>query len=351
MKGIHYLSRFGFLLAAVSVVPLLASCGGDGGKKPETTLRVGYQQGSSATLSMIAREEKYFDKVGVKTDFTLFTGSTDGLSALNVGKLDVGVSFGTCAPLTFAAKGSKLVIIGGSLSGGHPVMVKRENAEKYRSVRDFRGRTVGSTRVATFDVVFRGALLDAGIDPVKDLTIVEFKRALDVMEAVKSGKIEVGLGTTNTIGRSLQAGLVLPLWSNDFFPNHPCCRIVATEEAIRTKRPELVKFLKAVLMAEKKFVEDRESGVRAAVNQQKFSEKLARELVLDPHYRLAADPDRKAVTEMWFLMKRIGYVDREIDLTRVIDTSLYHEALQQLRSENADPYWEKLEQRYGEQNL
>ncbi len=171
------------------------------------------------------------------------------------------------------------------------------------------------------------------------------------MEAVKSGKIEVGLGATNTIGRSLESGLALPLWSNDFFPNHPCCRIVATEEAIRTKRPELVKFLKAELLAEKKFVEDRESGVRAAVNQQKFSEKIARELVLDPHYRLAADPDRKAVTEMWFLMKRIGYVDREIDLTRVIDTSLYHEALQQLRSENADPYWEKLEQRYREQNL
>ena len=172
-----------------------------------------------------------------------------------------------------------------------------------------------------------------------------------MLEAVKSGKVEVGIGVTNTIGRALQAGLALPLWSNDFFSNHPCCRIVATEEAVRTKRPELVKFLKAELLAEKKFSEDPESGVRADVSQQKFSEQLARDLVLEPHSSLSVDPNRKGVEEMWKHMKHIGYAKGEVDLGKVIDTTLYYDALQQLRRESPDPFWEKLEQRYKEQNL
>ena len=50
-------------------------------------------------------------------------------------------------------------------------------------------------------------------------------------------------------------------------------------------------------------------------------------------------------------MKHIGYAKGEVDLGKVIDTTLYYDALQQLRRESPDPFWEKLEQRYKEQNL
>ncbi|MBR3505740.1 MAG: ABC transporter substrate-binding protein, partial [Lentisphaeria bacterium] len=210
----------------------------------------------------------------------------------------------------------------------------------------------GTPRIFTSDVVFRGALFEAGIDPEKDLTIVEFKRPVDVLEAVKSGKVDVGIGATNIIGQSVQAGLASPLWSNDLWPNHPCCRIVVTEEALQKYRPELVKFLKAELLAEKKFVDDPQSGVRADVEQQKFGEKLASDLVLNPHLQFSVDPNRKGVEAMWAHMKKIGYADGDPDFSKVIDTTLYYEALQELRKEQPDePFWEKLEQRYKDQNL
>ena len=159
--------------------------------------------GGSSTLPMIALNEGFFDQSGVQTDFVLFTNSSDGLNALNAGKLDIGVSFGTGGPLTFVSKGSKFVIIGGNLSGGHPIITKPEHADEYKSIADFKGKTVGTPRVFTSDVVFRGALFEAGIDPEKDLTIVEFKRPVDVLEAVKSGKVDVGVGATNIIGQSV----------------------------------------------------------------------------------------------------------------------------------------------------
>ncbi len=159
---------------ALAAAALLAGCGRGADKTAPAPLRIGYQQGGSSTLPMIAKEEKFFERTGVKTDFVLFTNSADGLNALNAGKLDVGVSFGTGGPLTFASKGSKFVIIGGNLSGGHPILVKPENAAKVKSINDFRGKTVATPRVFTSDVVFRAALAKAGIDPQKDLTIIEF---------------------------------------------------------------------------------------------------------------------------------------------------------------------------------
>ena len=224
--------------------------------------------------------------------------------------------------------------------------------DEYKSIADFKGKTVGTPRVFTSDVVFRGALFEAGIDPEKDLTIVEFKRPVDVLEAVKSGKVDVGIGATNIIGQSVQAGLASPLWSTDLWPNHPCCRIVVTEDALQKYRPELVKFLKAELLAEKKFVDDPQSGVRADVEQQKFGEKLASDLVLNPHLQFSVDPNRKGVEAMWAHMKKIGYADGDPDFSKVIDTTLYLEALQELRKEQPnEPFWEKLEQRYKDQNL
>ena len=339
-------------LLAAGIVPaaFLIGCGKQDAAAP--VLRVGYQQGGSSTLPMIALNENYFDQSGVKTDFVLFTNSSDGLNALNAGKLDIGVSFGTGGPLTFVSKGSKFVIIGGNLSGGHPIITKPEHADEYKSIADFKGKTVGTPRVFTSDVVFRGALFEAGIDPEKDLTIVEFKRPVDVLEAVKSGKVDVGIGATNIIGESVQAGLASPLWSNDLWLNHPCCRIVVTEDALQKYRPELVKFLKAELLAEKKFVDDPQSGVRADVEQQKFGEKLASDLVLNPHLQFSVDPNRKGVEAMWAHMKKIGYADGDPDFSKVIDTTLYLEALQELRKEQPnEPFWEKLEQRYKDQNL
>ncbi len=330
-------------IAAVTLFSLFAHAA----DKP---LLVGYQQGSSSTIPMLAKNEGYFEKAGVNPEFVLFTSSSDGLNALNVGKLDVGVSFGTSAPLLYRSKGSKIVIIGGNLSGGHPIVTRAGDGGKYKTIADFKGKTVGTPRIFTSDVVFRGTAQAAGIDLSKDLTLIEFKRPIDVLEAVKSGKVDVGIGASSILGQAKEAGLDIPLWSNDLFPNHPCCRIVVTEDALNTRRPELVKFLKGELLAEKKFVDDPESGVRAGIVQQKFSEQLARDLVLDPHQGLTVDPNRKAVETMWDYMKKIDYAKNDIDLDKTIDTTLYLEALQQLAKESPDPFWDKLLVRYREQN-
>lgn len=344
----QFLRKFGWTSILIAVVAaVLAGCGKEKQKPP---LRIGYQQGSSSTLPMLAKNENYFEQNGIKTDFVLFTSSSDGLNALKSGKLDLGVSFGTCGPLTYIAKGADFVIIAGNLSGGHPIITRAGEGKSIRSVSDFKGKTVGTPRIFTSDVVFRGACAQHGIDLEKDLKLVEFKRPNDVLEAVKSGKVDIGIGASNIIPLALQAGLDIPLWSNDLFPNHPCCRIVATRDAVKNRRQDLVRLLKAELLAEKKFADDPEAAVRAGIEQQMFSEKVARGLILEPHQIFGVDPNRKGVLKMWDFMKKIKYVESDINADSYIDTSIYYDALQELRREKPDPYWENLEKRYHEQN-
>ncbi len=121
-------------------------------------LKVGYAPGGGSILAFIAQDQKLFAKEGVDVDLVQFSSTGDGLNALNSGKIDIGISFGTAAPLTFISKGSDFTIIGGALAGGHPVIALPARAGQFKSIKDFKGKTVAVPRLYTADVVRRGAL-------------------------------------------------------------------------------------------------------------------------------------------------------------------------------------------------
>ena len=336
-------------LIAIGLSLLVAGYCGLSAKAGEP-LRLGRNQGGTQTLPVLAVAEKYFDAAGVDIELVEFLSTTDGINALNVGKIDVGLSFGVGSPLTYASKGAPIVIIAGNLGGGHPVIARPEDAGLYKSVRDFKGKTVGTPRMYTADVVFRGAIFQAGLEPDRDLTVIEFKRPIDVLESLKSGKIDVGIGSSSITARALAAGLSIPLWSNDLFTYHPCCRIITTREVLEKRRPELVKVLKALLLAEKKFVEDPEAAVRTNMADQKLDEDVVRSLTLDPHVQLEVDPNTRGIIKMWEYMKASRYIESDMNPRDFINTSLYQEALASLKAERPSPFWEKLEARFREWN-
>jgi len=316
-------------------------------------LQIGFGPGgASSVLPMLALEEKTGEKVGSHPQYTPFMSSADGLNALNAGKIDVGVSFGTSAPITFINQGADFVIIAGNLSGGHPIITKPETAQEYASIEGFRNKTVGSPRLYTSDVVWRGALQKAGLDIAKDLNLIEFRRPQDVLEALKSGKIDVGIGSSNLTANAKKDGLAIPMFTNDLFPHHPCCRIVTTRKVLKEKRPELVRYLKSLLLAEQKYREDPEAAVRSNMRQMNLSEEIARDLALEPHQEFSIDPNTHAVLKMEDYMKAIQYIEPEskYDLRNFIDTSLYQEALSELKTEYPSSLWEELETRFRELN-
>ncbi len=314
-------------------------------------LKVGYAPGGGSILAFIAQDQKLFAKEGIEVELVQFSSSGDGLNALNSGKIDIGISFGTAAPLTFITKGSDFTIIGGALAGGHPVIALQAKAGQFRSIQDFKGKTVATPRLYTADVVWRGALKRAGIDPNKDVKIIELKNPPAVLEAVKSGKVDVGIGASSIYLQAKESGLAIVGWSNDFFPQHPCCRIVAKGKAV-SGDPEIYRaFLRALLQAER--IKDKDGSLAQDITRRymNIDDKLAREFVHEPHQHVNVDPNKKGVKQMWHELKEIEYVKSDLDVNRFINTELYRDALNALiRRYPKDRYYQDAMKTFEAQN-
>lgn len=359
-RKMNLLKQGRLLLALLVSVGLLVACGDnqEGSKKNDDgqyELTVGLSQSSGGTLVDIAQQEGYFDEEGLKVNRVGFANSADGLNALQAGKVDIGVSFGTAGPLTFIANGSDFKIIGGHLEGGHPILTKQENAGKYTSLEDYKGKKVGTIRIFTSDIVFRAALDKAGIDWENDLEIIEFKTGSMLLEAVASGKVDVAVSSNAYYAQALDMNLAAVSWSNDLQEDHVCCRVVTRTELLANEDGEAYKrFLKALIRAERIKIEEPNVAVTAAKEYMKVDEKIIKTLVNDEHSNYSSDPSKEKVLTMWEQMKEIGYVENveDIDINEYVNIDLYERALQELIDQNPDDnYYTKQLVRFNEQNI
>ncbi|OPY61295.1 MAG: putative aliphatic sulfonates-binding protein precursor [Syntrophorhabdaceae bacterium PtaU1.Bin034] len=315
-------------------------------------LKVGYSAGGGSILTFIAQDQKFFQKEGIEVELIPFTSSADGLNALNSGKIDIGISFGTAGPLTFITKGSDFLIIGGHLSGGHPVITLPAKASQFKTIQDYKGKKVGTPRIYTADVVWRGAMKRAGFNLEKDVEIIEMKNPPALLEAVKAGRVDVGIGASSLYMKAKQAKLAIVGWSNDFQPDHPCCRAVAKGKAVKNDPETYKAFLRALIQAEKIRYAKPELAVDINRRFLEIDEDMARDYTLEPHQSHHADPNRKGVIDMWEDMNAVGYIKSDIDIDRHINIDLYRAALDELIKKNpGDKFYGELKKRFAQQNL
>ncbi|BBB90534.1 MAG TPA: ABC transporter substrate-binding protein [Methylomusa anaerophila] len=354
------MKKIGLIMSALFLIIMLtiSGCGTSqpgkpavSGQKPLKKLLVGYTP-QAAVLTEIAQDQGYFKQEGVEVEFVEFTASTDAYAALSSGKIDVGVSFGTAGPLAVINNGADFVIIGGQLSGGHPVVARPETAAAIKSMQDYRGKTIATPRLYTPDVVWRGAMYDAGIDLNKDVTVLEMKSPVAVVEAVKSNKADIGIANNVVAAQAKAAGLAVIGWSNDFYTDHVCCRIIAKKDAVDKDPDSYRAFLSALIRAEKFRKEQPEQVVSSVQKFVKIDQEATKALVLEPHQIYSADPNRKGVIAMWEHMKHIGYAQEKVDVSKHINTDLYRQALTELQKKypNDQFYTKELEERYKAQN-
>jgi NitT/TauT family transport system substrate-binding protein len=317
-------------------------------------LNVGYAQSLGTQLGFLAEYKGYFKEQNLKVNFVPFAVTADGLNALQTGKIDIGMSFGTAGPLTFISKGSDFSIIGGHLSGGTGVFAKTENKDRFKTIQDYKGKKIGTLRLYTGDIVLRSALNKAGIDWKKDVELTEFKSPSLLLEAIKSGKVDVGVGGINQ-AQAEKAGLVAVTWTNDLAPEDVCCRIVANTGAVHEKKEAYKRFLKAIIKAEKiRFQDPKETVTASKQYLHNLDEETINKVVIEPHQWNYSDPNKKAVEKMWNDMKKIGYITegQSIDIGKHVDIELYRQALKEVIAENPnDGFFKKLQDRFNKQNL
>ena len=298
-------------------------------------INLAYNPATGNILGFIAIDKGFAAEEGININLVPFSNSTDALTALRAGKVDIGVSFGTAAPLTFVTKGADFTIFAGYVSGGMPVYAKPSVV--YEGPKTFLGKKVAVARMYTPDIVWRGAMMRAGYDLAKDVTIMEFKKPADVLEAVKSGKADIGVGTNSTYLQSLAAGLKTLTWTNDLDPMHVCCRPVANTSWLKADPERAKAFLRAWIRAEQVLIEDPEYCVTLNMKYMGLDEQNSRTMLLKTNQIFESDPKTNGVRYMWELLGKLKYAQTEgIDINDHVNSAYYKEALEELCSKYPD---------------
>jgi NitT/TauT family transport system substrate-binding protein len=314
------------------------------------TVNVAYNPNTGSILSFIAIDNGYTAEENLDFNMQTFDNSTDALAALEAGKSDIGVNFGTAAPLSAIANGSNLTIFGGYVMGGMPVYALADF--DYQGLSSFVGKKVAVPRMYTPDLIWRQAMIEAGYDLSKDVSIVEFKKPSEVLAAVQSGQVDVGVGTNSTYMKAVSSGLKILTWTNDLEPTAVCCRQVGNTEWFNENTDTATAYVHTLIKAEKFLNENPDESVSIFANHMNMNTDDARTLLLDTYQQFESDPNSNGVLDMWDTMCKIDYVEnKDVDVKSHINIGVYKDALDALNGDSGDDdFYKSLVSRYNEWN-
>jgi NitT/TauT family transport system substrate-binding protein len=304
---------------------------------PLPKLRVGYVPEPAHGLYFVAKEKGYFKEEGVDVELFQFGSASEGVAAVNAGKLDVG-TFGTTAPLLFISKGSEFTFIGGMMIGGQAIITRPERVAELsgKDLKVYKGKKIGLVKLSTGDVVFKGALKKAGIDYKKDVTFIEFGSAAAVVEAVKKGAVDAGLVWPPHFSLAEKnSGLKVAHYISEFYPNYTCCRIFAYTSKVNADPETYKKFLTALIRAYRFYKTNEEETVQIYTKSLKIDEDIVRN---ETYVRRVAesnpDPLRKGILDFWQHILDAGYIPQDYPIDKHINTDLYKQALDSVIKKN-----------------
>lgn len=332
------------LIAAILLVVLASTFAFADSSTTTKEIRLGYLPTTGHALTFVAKEEGFFADQGLDVQLSQFPNSADGYNALTADKLDV-IAMGSTAPAVYIAKGTDLKYIGGLMGEGAAAIALEERAAEFADIRNFAGKTIATVRMSTGDVVFRNALYDAGIDWSKDVTIQELKTPSTVLDAVKTGKVDVGIVWLPYQQVAESQGLKIVQYGDTFYPDHPCCRFVVTASTLQNDRDSFVKFEKALIEAYDYIKTNPDQSVADVQKYVDFDRTVIADSIYSEHFNYSPDPNKKAIEKWWEMMNTIGYIDSNEDIDEHIDSSVYKQALDELIAEqpNNENYQELLE--------
>ena len=212
---------------------------------PETTrIRLAYHSRSLCHAPLyvaedLLRGEGFTDVQYVKTNAVE--------KALASGEVDVVTHF--CGPLAIQVDNGDPILI---LSGLHPGCVELVAAERTRSIRDLKGKTIAVTDLGGGRHTFLAVVAaHVGLDPRKDFKVVAY-RAAEAIRLLAEKKIDAFIASppdaqelrAKRIGHVVVNSTVDRPWSQYF-----CCMVAGNGEFVRKHPAATKRALRAILKA------------------------------------------------------------------------------------------------------
>ena len=160
----------------------------EGGKGIEIKqVKIGYLANIVMPQPLVGLQNGEFEKLvpGVKFTSQDYAAGPDVMKALRAGTVDIAYT-GPFPPMKAYANDKDMVLLAGAAKGGTELMVSKNSPIK--TVKDLKGKVVAINQEgSTVDALVRYNLLQAGLNPDKDVTMVEIKPAQQA-DALKRGE-------------------------------------------------------------------------------------------------------------------------------------------------------------------
>jgi len=317
--------------ATLADSPSLAQTGGK--------ITIAFTRTVSTGPFFVAKELGFFAAEGIEPHFTLFESATAVTIAVTSGDAEIGATAFTAGFFNVAGKGALKVIA--ATARGEPgfrfaayVVSAKAHAGGFRSLRDFPGRTIGTTTVGS-PHYYSLALLGVkyGFDPatVKTVPLQSFP---NLVSALRGGQVDAVIlpGNLVTAIEERGEGRVLG-WVDDETP-WQFSGIFAATRVITERRPAVERFVRAYRRGSRAFhdavlVRDAAGKPASHPDRGRFLDIVATSIgqsrkqiedtiiFLDPEGRLLVDDVYNQVA-FW---QSQGFVDKSVDPKDVVDLS------------------------------
>ena len=245
-------------LYLVSVFGMLIARPSDGASAQR--LRVGYPSPSASFFPLYATKEAgLFEKYGFDVEM-IYVQGVQLVQVHVAGQLDVS-TISSVVYLQASVEGADLIQIASSIDGQlmkvmvHPSITKPQ---------DLKGKTLAVTRFGSLtDLLIRPALRNWGLEPMKDVKLIQIGRMPDIATAISQRTVDGGVISfpTSVQAEKLNIKTLLDFGESDFVL--PATTVVISRRYGKSQRDDVLRFLKAYLEGTRRLFADRELGIRA----------------------------------------------------------------------------------------
>jgi NitT/TauT family transport system substrate-binding protein len=238
--------------------------------KELTRVRVSYSSIGAASLSTwVAADAGIFHKHGLDVGLIYIGGGPRAMSTTIANETQITQGAGTGSILARLG-GADTVTVATLLDTTPQSLMANTNI---RSPQDLKGKKLGVTRFgALSDFGLRKYLQKVGLDAEKDVTILQLGGLPEILAALQSGAIHAGTLSSPALTKAKQLGFKEMMDLGDLGIRYPGLSYMTTESYIKTNRPVVLNFLRAIIESTHYLKRNKDFSIRVLKKYTKIDE-------------------------------------------------------------------------------
>jgi NitT/TauT family transport system substrate-binding protein len=256
----------------VLLVLVLSCCLASPSSAQRTKLSAAYSAESSWSLATwVAYDGGFFKKYGLDVDLVLIRSAATITAAMLAGEAPM-IQLGGNGPIQAALQGADSVNV---LTLVPLIPQSLVVTPDIKTAEDLKGKRFGVSRFgALSDMVIRRYFRKFGLDPAKDVTIIQIGGIPEQLAAMKAGAISEGSMSPPVLTAAKKAGFKEFADFESLNYKYPATVIATTKSFIQRQRPTALNFLRGEI-----------EGIHAIKTQKNFAVNVLKK------YMRISDPD------------------------------------------------------------